>query len=241
MPQGAAPALPKPPDQQGTPPVDGAPGASGAAPRPVERNGGLLSDEPQGPAGGRVRLRHMLPSDVTRFQDWAADQELRRLFLGAHAAERVADPGDWLPGLGGHGMPGRHPMARCAYLLRVIETLDGLVLGWVELRDTNWRRRSGELRICLGDRATWGRGYGTDALRQFLELAFAEWRLRSVQLRVAIWNVRAVRAYERCGFRREARLRAGRHERDGLEDLWLMRVDAPGATRGEADEVAAGS
>ncbi len=185
-----------------------------------------------------MRLRHMLPSDVTLFHDWAADQELRRLFLGAYAAGRVADPGEWVPGQG-RGMPGRRPMARCAYLLRVIETLDGLVLGWVELRDTNWRRRSGELRICLGDRATWGRGYGTEALRQFLELAFGHWRLRSVQLRVATWNVRAVRAYERCGFRREARLRAGRHERDGLEDLWLMRVDAPGEA--DTDEVAAGS
>jgi RimJ/RimL family protein N-acetyltransferase len=56
----------------------------------------------------------------------------------------------------------------------------------------------------------------------FLEQAFGEWRLDSIDLRVATWNERAIRAYERCGFRRLGRLRAGPRESDGLEDLWLM-------------------
>jgi RimJ/RimL family protein N-acetyltransferase len=185
----------------------------------------LVSDEPAGAVlARRVRLRHMQPGDVVRFAAWAADVELQRLYLGRHAAGR--DPTDWVPGLSGRPAPGRSPTARCGYLLRVIETVDGRLLGWVELRDTNWRRRSGELRICLGDRSTWGMGYGSEALRLFLELAFARWGLDSVQLRVATWNLRAVRAYERCGFRREGRLWAGRHAGEGLEDLWLMRLDA---------------
>jgi len=174
-----------------------------------------------------VALRPVGPADHARFVEWVQDPEVRRHYLGEYAAEQAADDLlDWVPGrAAGECPPHRAPVgtARPAgHLVRSIETADGVLLGWVELRDVNWRRRTGELRICLGDPRTWGCGYGSAAIRLFLCQAFDGWGLQGVHLRVATWNVRAVRAYERCGFRREARLRAGRRIQDGLEDLWLM-------------------
>lgn len=193
----------------------------------------------------RVRLRPLLPGDAERFAAWARDVEVRRCYLGTQAVTaRPPDPREWVPGLArwpaapgaglDGGADGHRPAAglRRDVIARAIETLQGQPLGWIELRDANWRRRSGELRVCLGDPATWGQGYGTEAIGQFLTLAFGRWRLHSVHLRVATWNVRAVRAYERCGFRRVGLLRAGRHARDGLEDLWLMLAQAATWRRG---------
>lgn len=166
-----------------------------------------------------VVLRAVERADVTRFLEWAADPEVRRHFLGEGAG-----PGtDWVPGRPGpSGIGTSRPASHVVRAITVAAPAGERLLGWVELRDLNWRRRTGELRICLGDPQTWGQGYGTAALGLFLEQAFGLWNLRSVHLRVATWNVRAVRLYARCGFRREARLRAGRHARDGIEDLWLM-------------------
>jgi len=177
------------------------------------------SGRPRRTPAAEVRLRRLEPADAARLRAWLADPEVRRHFLGA-AAAREAD-----------GLPvafGPRPAGPAAHLARVIETADGRPIGWVELRDANWRRRSAELRICLGERAAWGRGLGTEALRQFLALAFGVWGLDSVYLRVATWNLRAVRAYERVGFRREGHLAAGPRVRCGHQDLWLMRADRPG-------------
>lgn len=167
----------------------------------------------EGPAP--IRLRRLGPGDTDQFARWLADPEVRRHFCGRD------EESDAVPG------PGRAPRP-AGQMLRAIESEDGHLLGWIELRDINWRRRSGELRICLGAPETWGRGYGTAALRVFLAQAFDDWRLDSVHLRVATWNVRAIRAYERCGFRRLGRLRAGERERDGAQDLWLMTA-TPGS------------
>ena len=175
-----------------------------------------------------VQLRPLRPEDSDVFLRWAADPEVRRHYLGGEVLAATDTAADWVPRCGSAVSPlGRSAGRRerpAGHMVRAVETPDGQLLGWVELRDLNWRRRSGELRICLGDPATWGRGYGGAALAGFLDLAFGVWGLGSVHLRVAVWNDRAVRAYERCGFRREARLRAGRRAADGVQDLWLMRA-----------------
>jgi RimJ/RimL family protein N-acetyltransferase len=87
-----------------------------------------------------------------------------------------------------------------------IETLDGDLIGGLELADLNWRERAAELRICIGEKAYWNRGYGTDALQGALQLAFMAYRLNRIYLRVFITNERAVHVYERVGFRKEALL-----------------------------------
>jgi len=46
-----------------------------------------------------------------------------------------------------------------------------------------------------------GRGLGSDALRTLLRHLFLTRRLRAVRLDVAATNARALRAYEKCGFR----------------------------------------
>ena len=175
-----------------------------------------------------VRLRPLCPEDSEVFLRWAADPEVRRHYLGGEVLAAKDTSADWVPRCGSAVSPlGRSAGRRerpAGHVVRAVETFDGRLLGWVELRDLNWRRRSGEFRICLGDPATWGRGYGGAALRGFLDLAFRAWGLGSVHLRVAVWNDRAVRAYERCGFKREARLRAGRRAAEGVQDLWLMRA-----------------
>ena len=61
--------------------------------------------------------------------------------------------------------------------------------------------------IGIGDRQFWGKGYGTDVMKVILRYAFTEVNLRRVTLNVFEYNVRAIRSYEKTGFRHEGRMR----------------------------------
>lgn len=57
------------------------------------------------------------------------------------------------------------------------------------------------LGILLTDKARWGQGYGTAAVRAVLREAFLNHGLERVKLRTFVWNARARRAFEKAGFR----------------------------------------
>jgi len=79
----------------------------------------------------------------------------------------------------------------------------GFISGW----GLNWQHGDTFFGIGLGEEDFWGKGYGTEALQLFLGYVFREMNLRRVSLNVFGYNPRAVRSYEKCGFRIEGRVR----------------------------------
>ena len=80
-------------------------------------------------------------------------------------------------------------------------------LGIAGLRDIDHARRTAEFVIFIGERAAWGRGYGTEATRLVLDYGFTALGLHSILLRVYDFNLRGIRAYTRAGFREVGRWR----------------------------------
>ena len=78
--------------------------------------------------------------------------------------------------------------------------------------------------IGLGERQYWGKGYGTDAMRVILRYAFTERNLHRVSLDVFEYNPRAVRSYEKAGFRHEGRARGVLHRSGRRWDLIFMGI-----------------
>ncbi len=96
-----------------------------------------------------------------------------------------------------------------------IQTLDsGVLIGFIGLFDLFQNHGDTLVAIALGERANWGKGYGTDAMRIMLRYAFNELNLRRVGLIVFEYNPRAIRSYEKAGFTPEGRVRE-RILRDG--------------------------
>jgi RimJ/RimL family protein N-acetyltransferase len=80
----------------------------------------------------------------------------------------------------------------------------------------------GWVGLGIGERDFWGKGYGTDMMRLCLQYAFMELGLQRVSLGLHSYNTRALRSYEKCGFRLEGRtrqdvMREGRH----TDTLWM--------------------
>lgn len=76
---------------------------------------------------------------------------------------------------------------------------DGEFIGLVQLYDM--KDETATLGIIIGEKAYWGRGYGTEAVRQVLELAFTELGLKQVRLSTYEDNLRAQASFRKVGFR----------------------------------------
>jgi RimJ/RimL family protein N-acetyltransferase len=116
------------------------------------------------------------------------------------------------------------------FFLFSIRTLsDDLFIGAVSIRPL-WVDADAWIGIGLGERDYWGRGYGTDAMRLIVQYGFLELNLQRVSLALHTYNERALKSYEKVGFKvegtiRQDTLREGR--RTGgtfmgiLRDEWL--------------------
>jgi RimJ/RimL family protein N-acetyltransferase len=80
-----------------------------------------------------------------------------------------------------------------------IEDFAGRLVGRLSLRRIS-QRKSAHLGIALGSEYV-GQGYGTDAIRTFLPHYFREMGFETLYLDVAAPNRRAIRCYEKCGFK----------------------------------------
>lgn len=60
-----------------------------------------------------------------------------------------------------------------------------------------------EMVIVIGDKANWGKGFGTSAIREALKIAFFENRSEKVIAKIHKDNLRSMRAFVRVGFEKE--------------------------------------
>jgi len=105
-----------------------------------------------------------------------------------------------------------------------IETLDHALIGSVGLHNINWVERKAELGIMIGEPSFWGQGYGSDAVRQILRIAFEKMNLNRVYLRVFENNPRAIRVYEKCGFQKEGLLRQDHYMGRCYSNTFIMGI-----------------
>ncbi|MEI6414531.1 MAG: GNAT family protein [Pseudomonadota bacterium] len=150
-------------------------------------------------AGQRLSLRGITHTDLQgSMSEWVNDREVTRyLFRGAYpcSPERLAQ---------------EHQMRlndNTNLELAIISTPEEVHIGIVGLHAIHPIARAAELRVLIGDKTYWNRGYGTEATQLTLAYAFELLNLHKVYLGVNAAHVGAVRSYEKAGFVREGLLR----------------------------------
>ena len=107
----------------------------------------------------------------------------------------------------------------------IISANDHKAIGFVSTKGMGETQASAEVGIAIMEKEYRGKGYGTEALTQAVDYAFKELRLTLLGLTVFPSNQRAIRAYERVGFRKKELLKyswilpSGEHS-----DMWLMEL-----------------
>ena len=96
-------------------------------------------------------------------------------------------------------------------------------LGEISLTGIDAVARKARLTVVLKPECQ-GQGYGTEAVRLMVRYAFDYLNLERVSLSVQANNPRAVRAYEKAGFRREGRLRREFYRAGEYVDVLVMGI-----------------
>jgi RimJ/RimL family protein N-acetyltransferase len=152
--------------------------------------------------GRRIRLSAADPEELTKaYSTWNRDSEFNRLL--------DARPLRWFSAKASKEALEKEfaREADALFLFTIRDLEDDRLLGDVGLEVTEWNAGDAYVGIGIGDRELWGRGYGTEAMNLALGFAFTELNLRRVTLTVFEYNPRAVRSYEKAGFRHEGRKR----------------------------------
>jgi RimJ/RimL family protein N-acetyltransferase len=150
--------------------------------------------------GERIHLRALEVEDGDALRAWLNNPENHRHLALTRPLSAAAER-EWLEGL--HKRTDDHVFG---IALRETEAL----IGSCGLHHVSFPHRSAELGIQIGETACQGRGYGSEAIRLLLGYAFDTLGLHRVELRVHENNPRAIRCYERLGFRREGERREAR-------------------------------
>ncbi len=150
--------------------------------------------------GDRVVIRPMEKEDLTSLLSWCNDPEVM------YYADDDPEPHKTLQELEEEFAKQKGEWSASMETF-VIETRDGTLIGDIMYR---WYRpdvRSAYIGVLIGEKEYWGQGYGTEAIKLFLRYLFVEKQLHKVAVTVSDFNKRAIRVYEKCGFRKDGILR----------------------------------
>jgi len=96
-------------------------------------------------------------------------------------------------------------------------------VGWTELKDIDAHHGTAEFAIMIGEPEARGKGYGTEVARLMLEYGFNSLGLLNIHLYYFSFNVAALTAYTRAGFREYGRRREA--HRSGQERWDVVFMD----------------
>ncbi|MDD1768201.1 MAG: GNAT family N-acetyltransferase [Methanomassiliicoccales archaeon] len=156
--------------------------------------------------GKKIRLRAVERVDLPIFVKWINDLEVTE-FLAINPPMSMEEEEKWFANLG-----------KTEDKVFSVDTMDGKLIGNVGLMKFNWEDRSVLFGIMIGEKEYWNKGYGTDAIETLLRYVFEEMNMNKVYLIADEGNARALRCYEKIGFRKEGLLRQNRYKNGRYSD-----------------------
>lgn len=164
-----------------------------------------------------VELRPLAMSDLARVISWSQDEA----FCLANGWPLGLSPEklqDWFVRLLNNPPA---DLVRRGIVLRSQEHPEGLLVGFVDLRDLNPLERRARLRIAIGEESHRGQGVGYAAGRAMLAYGFGELELERITAEVQGSNMPMRHLLEKLGFRLEGILRRHETQQGVKEDLYL--------------------
>lgn len=149
--------------------------------------------------GKKIRLRAYRREDMPKAQEFMNDYEMRNLLAtGVLYPILLEQEEKWYESL----------ISTKDNYSFAIETLeDGKYIGGCGINKIDWNSRVITVGIFIGDKDYWGKGYGTDAMRVLVDFIFSQMNMNKIKLNVFSFNKRAMRCYEKCGFKVDGILR----------------------------------
>ncbi|ACB84084.1 GNAT family N-acetyltransferase [Natranaerobius thermophilus] len=143
---------------------------------------------------GKVYLRPPKMADLVYYQKWWQEPLSNYLDLGRQNSKPSSKAvADFKKQVKTRYVPGWFTIVMWDDFFKEIP------VGYIRYRQVEWKKRRTEIAIRLG-RDHWGKEIGQVAIGELLAYLFFEKGLEEAWLKVASFNQRAIRLYEKCGF-----------------------------------------
>ena len=165
----------------------------------------------------RTRLRAAERNDLLQFVLWLNDPEVRaglEMFMPLSLTEEERWYEQML----------KAPSGEHVLVIEVKDPDAWRSIGTCGLHSIDWRSRSAEAGISIGEKNCWNRGYGTQVMRLLVQHGFDTLNLNRVYLKVYSNNLRAIRCYEKAGFVHEGRFRQAQYQDGQYFDILVMSM-----------------
>ncbi len=145
--------------------------------------------------GEHVRLRKLEKADLPLLHRWMNDREVMAWarFSPDHMISLSALEKEYEKELAGEDRE------RSTFMIE--DRGSGHTIGWTTVRTWDRKHVSANVGIGLGEKAYWGRGFGTEAVGLLLGIVFDQQGWHRAELYTLADNRRAIRSAEKCGFR----------------------------------------
>jgi RimJ/RimL family protein N-acetyltransferase len=165
--------------------------------------------------GKLVRLAALdIEKDTELFSHWNQDSEYQQLSdwgpAKVYSAKQIRD---WM-----------EKNIDTLYCFSIQTLAEGKTIGQLDLSGVNWTAGDAWMGVGIGERAYWGKGYGSEAVNLLLRFGFEQLNLRRISLNVFEYNERAIRSYVKIGFKVEGRQRQFLNRFDRRWDLIYMGI-----------------
>ena len=164
---------------------------------------------------GKVTLRAFEPADVEHLYRFRNDWQVIQYLGGFSSGYSRKNLQEWIKA---------HRNRDDEVLWAISEKKTGRCIGHVGLYKIDPRVRKAEFAIVIGDQKWWGKGVGCSATIAMIDWGFDQLNLHKISLSVLAGNRRAIKLYEKLGFRREGALRDEQFRDRKYVDVVLMSV-----------------
>jgi RimJ/RimL family protein N-acetyltransferase len=160
--------------------------------------------------GAKCYLAPLDLGDAEQYAIWLNDQDVAKFLTLSTAVITVDNEKAILPSLANEHNYG------------IIDMQSEQLIGNVGLVNMDNIHKTCEIGIFIGNKDYWSKGYGSEALSLLINYAYQTLNLNNLMLRVYSYNERAIKCYEKIGFRRIGAIREAKIRNRQKHDIILM-------------------
>jgi RimJ/RimL family protein N-acetyltransferase len=164
-----------------------------------------------------IRFRGAERQDIPRFVAWLNDPEVTEGLI-LYSPLSLAEEEEWFENLL------KRPKDERPFVIEVQQGDAWVPIGNCGFHNIDWRCRSAEVGIFIGEKHLWGHGLGTEVMKKLIRYGFEILNLNRIMLDVYESNQRAIRSYEKAGFKLEGRKRQAMYKNGKYLDVLQMSV-----------------
>lgn len=109
-------------------------------------------------------------------------------------------------------------------VMAIVDKDTNKAIGFCGLHNIDEVHRTATFGISIGDKSYWGHGIGTEATNLIVDFGFNILNLNSISLEVVDFNKRAIKCYEKCGFKSVGKKRQAIFKAGNYHDLLLYDI-----------------